>query len=149
MKVCIVTVYNSENCGSYWQAFALCSYLKQGGCDVSFMKRKRKGTSHSIVYVGRQTLKWILKGEIEKAKAQVQQYWAFNESIKKFKIVDEIDANFDLCIIGSDTLWNLEDQYFEDNRAIFFGEKSKAKKQLHLRFLQPILRMMLLKNTSR
>lgn len=130
MKVCIVTVYNSENCGSYWQAFALCSYLKQGGCDVSFMKRKRKGTSHSIVYVGRQTLKWILKGEIEKAKAQVQQYWAFNESIKKFKIVDEIDANFDLCIIGSDTLWNLEDQYFEDNRAIFFGEKSKAKKTI-------------------
>ena len=119
MKVCIVTVYNSENCGSYWQAFALCSYLKQGGCDVSFMKRKRKGTSHSI-----------LKGEIEKAKAQVQQYWAFNESIKKFKIVDEIDANFDLCIIGSDTLWNLEDQYFEDNRAIFFGEKSKAKKTI-------------------
>ena len=94
MKVCIVTVYNSENCGSYWQAFALCSYLKQGGCDVSFMKRKRKGTSHSIGYVGRQTLKWILKGEIEKAKAQVQQYWAFDESIKKFKIVDEIDANF-------------------------------------------------------
>ena len=71
MKVCIVTVYNSENCGSYWQAFALCSYLKQGGCDVSFMKRKRKGTSHSIVYVGRQTLKWILKGEIEKAQKEL------------------------------------------------------------------------------
>ena len=32
--------------------------------------------------------------------------------------------------IGSDTLWNLEDQYFEDNRAIFFGEKSKAKKTI-------------------
>lgn len=27
-------------------------------------------------------------------------------------------------------MWNLEDQYFEDNRAIFFGEKSKAKKTI-------------------
>lgn len=130
MKVCIVTVYNSENCGSYWQAFALSSYLKQGGCEVSFMRRKIKGTSHSLVFVGRQTLKWILKGKIEKAKAQIQQYWAFDELIKRFKIVDEIDATFDLCIIGSDTLWNLEDQYFEDNRAIFFGEKSKAQKTI-------------------
>lgn len=130
MKVCIVTVYNSENCGSYWQAFALSSYLKRNGCEVSFMRRKIKGTSHSLVFVGRQTLKWILKGKIEKAKAQIQQYLTFDELIKKFKIVEEIDNTFDLCIIGSDTLWNLEDQYFEDNRAIFFGEKSKAKKTI-------------------
>ena len=91
MKVCIVTVYNSENCGSYWQAFALSSYLKRNGCEVSFMRRKIKGTSHSLVFVGRQTLKWILKGKIEKAKAQIQQYLTFDELIKKFKIVEEID----------------------------------------------------------
>lgn len=130
MKVCIVTVYNSENCGSYWQAFALSSYLKQSDCEVSFMRRKLKGTSHSIVFVGRQTLKWLLKGDIKKAKAQIQQYWTFGELIKKFKIVDEVDDTFDLCIIGSDTLWNLEDQYFKDNRAIFFGEKSRSQKTI-------------------
>lgn len=35
--------------------------------------------------------------------------WSVTSDIKKFKIVEEIDNTFDLCIIGSDTLWNLED----------------------------------------
>ena len=35
MKACIVTVYNSENCGSYWQSFALSSYLKLNGCRLA------------------------------------------------------------------------------------------------------------------
>lgn len=83
-----------------------------------------------MVFVGRQTLKWILKGKITEAKSQIQQYLTFDKLIKKFKIVEEIDDTFDLCIIGSDTLWNLEDRYFEDNRAIFFGEKSKAQKTI-------------------
>lgn len=29
--VCIVTVYNSENCGSFWQAYALGKYIEMMG----------------------------------------------------------------------------------------------------------------------
>lgn len=129
MRVCIVTVYNSENCGSYWQSFALNSYLKREGCDVSFLKRNVRGTSHSLLYVGSRTLKWLLKGKIKNARAQIGQYFAFCKAIKTFDVV-KYTAGFDLCIIGSDTLWNLEDKYFEDNRANFFGEQSKAKKTI-------------------
>lgn len=126
MKACIVTVYNSENCGSYWQSFALSSYLKLNGCEVSFLKRNVRGTSHSLLYVCSRTIKWLLKGKINRAHAQIKQYLVFNKAIKAFRIVSNAEG-FDLCVIGSDTLWNLEDQYFEANRSVFFGEKSGAK----------------------
>lgn len=129
MKVCIITVYNSENCGSYWQSFALSTYLKREGCDVSFLRRNVRGTSHSLLYVGSRTLKWLLKGKTKNAQAQIKQYFVFNKAIKTFNVVKNTEG-FDLCIIGSDTLWNLEDQYFEDNRAVFFGEQSKAKRTI-------------------
>ena len=40
MKVCVVTVYNSVNSGSFWQAKALEIYLKKMGVEVYFYKRK-------------------------------------------------------------------------------------------------------------
>lgn len=130
MKVCIVTVYNSENCGSYWQAFALYSHLRQRGCEISFLERKLSRTSHSPVYVGSQVLKNILKGRLRLALSKIKQYWVFDRSIKSFETVKKITSDFDLCIIGSDTLWNLEEPYFEDNSNIFFGSESEAKKTI-------------------
>lgn len=129
MKVCIITVYNSENCGSYWQSFALSTYLKKKGCDVSFLKRKVCGTSHSLHYIGLRSLKCLLKGNTKRAQAHIKQFFAFSKANKTFNVVKSAKG-FELCVIGSDTLWNLEDQYFEKKRSIFFGEQSEAKRNI-------------------
>ena len=50
MKICIVTVYNSINSGSFWQAFSLGKYLERKGHDVVYYKRNNKGSSASIRY---------------------------------------------------------------------------------------------------
>ena len=47
-KVLITTVYNSENCGSFLQAWSLYYVLKLKGYEVAFLKRKPKRTSHSF-----------------------------------------------------------------------------------------------------
>ena len=48
MNICIVTVYNSENCGSHYQALALKTILERQGHTVSFLKREEKSSSHRM-----------------------------------------------------------------------------------------------------
>ena len=38
MKACIVTVYNSTNCGSFLQAYSLKYALEKLGAEVTFLK---------------------------------------------------------------------------------------------------------------
>ena len=47
LKVSIVTVYDSINCGSYLQAYALGKVIGDFGCDVVYNKRKKSGGASS------------------------------------------------------------------------------------------------------
>ena len=50
MKICIVTVYNSINSGSFWQAQALKIVLEKLGNEVVYLKRENNigGSSSKI-----------------------------------------------------------------------------------------------------
>ena len=48
MNICIVTVYNTENCGSFWQAYSLANVISEMGHNVSFLYRDLKGTVQSF-----------------------------------------------------------------------------------------------------
>ena len=48
MNLCIVTVYNSVNSGSYWQARALGLTLSNMGHNVCYLERK--GGSAGLIY---------------------------------------------------------------------------------------------------
>lgn len=129
-KACIITVYNSENCGSYWLAFTLQEFLRSLGYDVFFLKRKTSGTSHSVKSVVKRCLGHLKRGEVNKVISPIKQYGIFERYIERFQTVEECTCDFDLCVLGSDTIWNLESKYFRDNRNIYWGGTSKAEKTI-------------------
>lgn len=124
MNVCIVTVYNSENCGSYLQAYALAKTIEKLGHSVYFMKRSTKGTSHDFFKVACECVKLVLRGKFSRAKDRWQVFVNFSKMTAKFKIIQKKDVLSDLIdvvVIGSDTLWNFDDNYFYDYKEIYSG----------------------------
>lgn len=127
MKVCIVTLYNSINSGSFWQAYALGIAIKKMGHEVVYLKIKRYKKAE-IKRIIKRTLKFGVNG----FKKQYKMHKDFKESQKKaFNIIKNNTKDFedvDLFILGSDTIWNLESKNLENQRNVFFGGRFKNKK---------------------
>lgn len=130
MKACIITVYNSENCGSFWQARALQCYFERLGYEVSFLKRNMQGSSHTKSFALKKIVKAFLEGNMKEIFMIIKQYKAFSKIIKVFSIVQECNSEFDLCILGSDTIWNIQSEYFIRERNTYWGKYSNAKKTI-------------------
>lgn len=124
MKVSIVTVYNSENCGSYWQAYALKKTLEKQGHEVHFFKRNRIGSSHSPILLLARTAKYALNGNLETVKNVWKQYRIFSKMQKNF-LADREKA--DAYVIGSDTLWSIEQPAFRKKFDLYSGMLFPAK----------------------
>lgn len=130
-KVLIVTVYNSENCGSYLQAYALQNVLLSNGCDVFFYNRNTKGTSHELSSHIVEALKSILKGRFVSSKRTLKKWFVFEHLIKKFPTYKHENGcilNDYTVVLGSDTIWNFNSNYFMSNASIFLGNVFKSKK---------------------
>jgi len=130
MKACIITVYNSENCGSFWQAKALEAYLISRGYDVYFLKRKMKYSSHSFSRLMKNVCTELLNTNVTAALTAIRQYIVFSSGARQFRTVKTCDESFNLCVLGSDTIWNLKSKYFVVNREAYFGGQSRAKKTI-------------------
>lgn len=131
MTVCIVTVYNSENCGSFMQAYALYAALKKEGHKVYFLNRDVNDTSHSIKNNAVVSLKKLLKLNFKAFKMEWQKYTSFSKAQKLFPVItknSEEYKNIDCFIIGSDTIWNLNSDYFANHINTYFGLEFKDKK---------------------
>lgn len=133
MKICIVTIYNSENCGSFLQAYALEQYLLHRGNQVSFLYRPTAGTSHDkkrfLISCG----KLLLKGRIHRLKHIIAAYKGFSKAVSRFKIIKRGSVEYksqDLIIVGSDTLWNFDDEYFFQHRELYSGLLFKDKRAI-------------------
>ncbi len=125
MNICIVTVYNSENSGSFLQAYALAEFLKKEGHQPYFYKRNTKNTSHSFLTVFGGAIKRVFHGKFKEAARRIKQYFSFQQSLKNFRVIDRTSTDWekiDCCIIGSDTLWNFEVPYFRKKQDIFLGK---------------------------
>ena len=124
MTVCIVTVYNSINSGSYWQAKALGFYLEQKGFDVCYLERNGNKASSSKKSKITKLIKSVLKMNFSKAKRLYLSFRAFEEVQKEFSVIPNVkDAwnDIDCFILGSDTIWNLDSSYFSDNYRKYWG----------------------------
>lgn len=133
MNICIVTVYNSENCGSYFQAYALYKTLEDQGHNVVFLKRDAHETSHSKILTILNSIKILTRGRFSGAFNNIRKYYAFEKATKVFKIVENCpDAlkGIDCFVIGSDTLWNFESKYFYKRSAIYTGLELPAKRKI-------------------
>ncbi len=130
MKVCIVTVYNSENCGSFWQARALGAFWEARGHDVFFLERPMRHSSHSVLRLAKNEILCFKRFKLRGCLSLLKQYAIFSRASKRFTTVPECDASFDLCILGSDTIWNLKTKYFSTHRLVFWGGTSRAKRTI-------------------
>lgn len=122
MKIGIVTVYDSLNLGSYLQAYALGSVLKERDNEVYYIKG-----GNSKIYANQ-----IKKSLISSIKygpnvfIKTVEKCIFN--IRDIKLLEEVEnANgFDLVFLGSDEIWNINKEKFRNT--LFWGNVPGIKK---------------------
>ncbi len=122
-KIGIVTVYNSENVGSFLQAFGLKTYIESKGFEVYFLKRNVKNTSHSISVVVRNFAAHTLRRGILAGMDDIVNYLCFSKAQRIFRTIDPHSKrleDFSLFILGSDEIWNVKQKTFK-NMPIFWG----------------------------
>ena len=118
MKIGIVTVYRSENCGSYLQAWAMQTVLREMGHEPQFLPYEVPLNNRREV--GFQVFKCCVKGRFSTARFLLERRRLFRLSQKKLQICRDV-KQLDVCIFGSDTIWNFEDAFFRAQRDFFFG----------------------------
>lgn len=121
LKVSIVTVYDSINCGSYWQAYALGKVIGDFGCDVVYNKRKKSGgASSSSAEQFKKFFSLCAKRGISAGMMYTKSLKTFKKSQKKLPISDSVN-DIDCFVLGSDTIWNLDSNYFRLHSGTYWG----------------------------
>ncbi len=121
MNIGIVTVWYSENYGSFWQAKSLGDYLKKEA-SVFYMNSINKESSHSLKYLSSVLLKNVLKGNLKDSLKIIKKYREFDVLLDEFEIIDMNNLdNIDLLVFGSDTLWDMKSKYFRESSNLFWG----------------------------
>lgn len=120
VKIGIVTLYDSINCGTFLQAYAFWKYLeKNEKVAVNFIKwEHKKKFLKAIRYIKTKHFKaipFLIKNLIK-----------FDKCGKQIP-VNSISSIYDVVFIGSDELWNLTNPSFEHSD-ILFGKNIRAKK---------------------
>lgn len=115
VKIGVVTVYKSQNCGSYLQAWAMQTVLQELGHEVYFLPYKK-----SFGHTAFQVFKCCVKGRFSTAKFLIEMRRLFQISQEKLKVCRDI-SQMDACVFGSDTIWNFEDSFFRGQSDFFLG----------------------------
>ncbi|WP_308636706.1 polysaccharide pyruvyl transferase family protein [Paenibacillus silvisoli] len=120
MNICIVTVHNSLNYGSYFQAYALNKVISESGHSTCFLDTKARKPFKQTVF---SVVKRLLKNKSSDAKFLITKYNHFRRAANAFQICNNDDISIkkqDVFVFGSDEIWNISRKEFEDF-PIFFG----------------------------
>ncbi|MBE6270415.1 MAG: polysaccharide pyruvyl transferase family protein [Prevotella ruminicola] len=110
MNILIITVYNHDNCGSFYQAYALGQVLVQQGHNVSYLESPLVGKDYSRVYA---VLKYIYKGDFKAIPYFLARRGKFKEAHKLLHVYNSpTDPTPEVVVIGSDTLWNHQKSFY-------------------------------------
>lgn len=120
MKCGIVTVYSSENCGSFLQAYALAHALEQKGHEAAVVKHAFQDHAGASRRYCKNVALLMLRGRFSAARKLVQRRKAFRQAIGKLKVVPLSDK-MDCYFFGSDTIWDLSVPFFRNHRDFFWG----------------------------
>jgi hypothetical protein len=129
-KVIVVTVHNSENCGSYLQAYAMQKTLQQMGYDVAFLYRDTKGTSHDRKRTWINAWALVKHLHFRDAVARIRQWQTYERLQSRFQtcnIGDNFCNEATSVVLGSDTIWNFGENYFRMTANRLLGTKLKEK----------------------
>lgn len=126
MKIGIVTVYHSYNCGSFLQAYAMQQTLKEFGCCPQFLKNKRtrqSGLGYRLV----QAVKYTCTGKPKRARHLLKVYQNFHRAQKRLSVVPSYKG-IDIAVYGSDTIWNIDQKPFFKNWKRYYGADFEGRK---------------------
>lgn len=105
MKIGLVTIYKCYNYGSFYQAYGLQKCLEDMGHEVSFIPTD---TKYNIQYRLRRQFNRDIKRDLFSLKL-CKAYW---KDWNLYRIAKKSKNDFDLIVIGSDELWNIQNTSF-------------------------------------
>ena len=120
-NVGIITVYHTENCGSVLQAKCLSDMLSELNCNVSFISTKNSLSGHSKKRLFKNCIKKIIKRE--SFISTIKKYNSYSRFIRNnFNIINynKIEK-LQSVYFGSDTIWDINSEYFLKSQDIFWG----------------------------
>ncbi len=120
MKIGIVTVYNSMNCGSFLQAYALASTLEQEGHEAVCVHHSFPDHSAYFPRYCKNVLAAALRGRFSAAKRLTQRRKAFHQAVRLLR-VEKNPRDVSCYLLGSDTVWDLSYPFFRNHRDFFWG----------------------------
>lgn len=123
MKIGVVTVQDSNNFGSFLQAYALHTVLQDMGHEVVFIRSRSKEYIKRLFYHVKPEKREVLHLPqfIRKNLQGWRKYQSFQKDQACFRVLDHYqDEPLDLVILGSDEIWNVQTAVFR--RPIFYGE---------------------------
>lgn len=115
MKCCIVTVYNSPNCGSFLQAYALGKALDSIGVSVCYYRIPNNEFPRFV----KNTLRAIIKLDFKGLKNLIYQNKRFMDACSLFRVTE--NKYMPVYILGSDTIWDIRNSRFYEMHDIFWG----------------------------
>lgn len=121
MRIGIRTLYNSENCGSFWQAYALGLQLRRMGHTVGYLKRPTSATSHGKGRYIKNCIKALVKEGMSGPGRVTKTHLSFSKAVASLNVIDDDPAGVDVVVLGSDTIWQLELPYFRKNLVRYWG----------------------------
>lgn len=129
MKCGIVTVYKSENCGSFLQAYALMKSIEALGHEAYFPQHSFYDHSASWFNLTKTYLKLFLKGNFKGIKFTKKRRKNFKKALKNLKTCKQ-NAKLDTYFFGSDVIWDLSSSYFKNHADFFWGYRFKNVKKI-------------------
>lgn len=132
MKIAIITVFNSPNLGSCWQARALYTVLKKLGHEVVIYDTKARNTWKQVekpllLIAG----KAMLTARFNKARFHYEKLKAFRKNYAAMQINDKPSylGQCDIVIFGSDEIWNVQREEMSIN-TVFWGNGIEGAKKV-------------------
>ena len=123
MKCGIVTVYNSENCGSFLQGYALAQFLKNCGHEAVFIRQNFGDHSASRRNYLIKQAKTALRGDFRGVKLLAKRRALFRQAIAGHLQVVKNAKGLDCCVLGSDVIWDVTGGLFRNHHRFFWGSQ--------------------------
>lgn len=127
MKCGIVTVYNSENCGSYLQGYAMAKFLQKNGHEAVFIRQNFGDHSASRRNYLIRLAKMVLRRKFMGAKLMVKRRKLFRQAIAQHLRVVKNANGLDYCLLGSDVIWDVTGGLFRNHHPFFWGTQFPTK----------------------
>lgn len=127
MKCGIVTVYNSENCGSYLQGYAMAKFLQKNGHEAVFIRQNFGDHSASRRNYLIRLAKMVLRRKFMGAKLMVKRRKLFRQAIAQHLQVAKNANGLDYCLLGSDVIWDVTGGLFRNHHPFFWGTQFPTK----------------------